>query len=67
MSRRATDTANRAARLLFLEQRDQAISVLQHELAAERAENRDEALRLRVSLNPEERTTYDTLKLETML
>lgn len=59
-----TGPANRPARLLFLEQRDVAISAQLHELQRQRDRNRDERLRLRVSLTHEEAMEYDTMKLE---
>jgi hypothetical protein len=59
--------ANRAARLLFLEQRDVVISSQLHELTRQRVKNREEATRLRLSLTGDEAREYDTLKLEAMV
>jgi hypothetical protein len=58
------DDFSLSARLLWLEQRDLEISVQLHELTWQRERNRDEALRLRVSMTHEDLKSYEALKLE---
>ena len=51
------------ARLSWLEQRDLEISDQLHELTRQRERNRDEALRLRVSMTHEDLKSYEALRL----
>lgn len=56
--------ADRPARLRWLESRDQVISAQLHELTRQRTRNREEALRLRVSMTAPEIEEYELMRLE---